>query len=146
MYLKAMFRKARVLRKLAIVGASLALSACSHTVTLFPRDGGGTGSGTLNDGTREIQVQLKGKQYTGKFVRNQSYGFGLGQSFGAGSTGLVMKPGFNTAATMGASNQATAVLTSGADVLRCELVVVNASDGSGVCLDANNAAYDVLIK
>ncbi len=57
-----------------------------------------------------------------------------------------MKPGFNTSAVMGASNQATAVLTSGAEVLRCELVVVNASDGSGVCVDANNLVYDVLIK
>jgi hypothetical protein len=57
-----------------------------------------------------------------------------------------MKPGFNTAAMMGATNQATAVLTSGAEVLRCELVVVNASDGSGVCVDANNLSYDVLIK
>jgi hypothetical protein len=120
--------------------------ACSHTVTLYPRGGGDIGAGTLNDGSREISVTLKGRLYTGKFVRNQSYGFGLGQSFGAGSTGLVMKPGFNTAATMGATNQATAVLTSGADVLRCELVVVNASDGSGVCVDANNVTYDVLIK
>lgn len=122
------------------------LAACSHTVTMYPRGGGDIGTGTLNDGTREIVVTLKGKQYAGKFVRNQSYGFGIGQSFGAAPTGLYMKPGFNTAAMMGASNQATAVLTSGAEVLRCELVVVNASDGSGVCLDANNFAYDLLIK
>lgn len=122
------------------------IAACSHTVTMYPRGGGDIGTGTLNDGSRDITVNLKGKQYSGKFVRNQSYGFGIGQSFGAGSTGVIMKPGFNTSAVMGASNQATAVLTSGADVLRCELVVVNASDGSGVCVDANNLVYDVLIK
>lgn len=122
------------------------LAACSHTVTMYPRGGGDIGTGTLNDGTREIVVTLKGKQYAGRFVRSQSYGFGIGQSFGAAPTGLTMKPGFNTAAMMGASNQATAVLTSGTEVLRCELVVVNASDGSGVCVDANNLTYDVLIK
>lgn len=122
------------------------IAACSHTVTMYPRGGGDIGTGTLNDGSRDITVNLKGKQYTGKFVRNQSYGFGIGQSFGTGSTGLIMKPGFNTSAVMGASNQATAVLTSGSEVLRCELVVVNASDGSGVCVDANNLVYDVLIK
>jgi hypothetical protein len=122
------------------------LAACSHTVTMYPRAGGDIGTGTLNDGSREIVVTLKGKQYVGKFVRSQSYGLGIGQSYGAAPTGLTMKPVFNTAAMMGASNQATAVLTSGAEVLRCELVVVNASDGSGVCVDANNAAYDVLIK
>ncbi|WP_312260641.1 hypothetical protein [Limnohabitans sp.] len=122
------------------------LSACSHTVTMYPRGGGEVGSGSLNDGTREIQVLLKGKRYTGKFVRNQTYGFALGQTFGSAPSGAVLKPGFGTTATMGASNQATAVLVSGSDVLRCDLVVVNASDGSGVCTDSNNLAYDVLIK
>jgi hypothetical protein len=122
------------------------LAACSHTVTMYPRGGGDIGTGTLNDGNREIVVTLKGKQYAGKFVRNQSYSFGIGQSFGAAPTGIALKPGFNTASMMGATNQATAVLTSGTEVLRCELVVVNASDGSGVCTDSNNLAYDVLIK
>lgn len=122
------------------------IAACSHTVTMYPRGGGDIGTGTLNDGSRDIAVNLKGKQYTGKFVRNQSYGFGLGQTFGAGPTGIAMKPGFNTAAMMGATNQATAVLTNGSDVLRCELVVVNASDGSGVCVDEKGVTYDVLIK
>lgn len=113
---------------------------------MYPRGGGDVGSGSLNDGTREIRVQLKGKQYSGKFVRNQTYGFGFGQSFGAAPTGLAMKPGFGTAVTMGASNQATAVLVSGSEVLRCDLVVVNASDGSGICTDSNHLAYDVVIK
>lgn len=132
--------------KLVLLALLPILAACSHTVTMYPRGGGDIGTGTLNDGTREIVVTLKGKQYAGKFVRIQSYGFGIGQSFGAAPTGLTMKPGFNTAAMMGASNQATAVLTSGTEVLRCELVVVNASDGSGVCVDANNLTYDVSIK
>jgi hypothetical protein len=132
--------------KLVLLSFLPILAACSHTVMMYPRGGGETGTGTLNDGTREIVVTLKGKQFSGKFVRNQSYGFGIGQSFGPAPTGLAMKPGFNTAAMMGATNQATAVLTSGAEVLRCELVVVNASDGSGVCVDADNLSYDVLIK
>lgn len=144
--MKVMFHKTMLIRKVAVVYGLLAVSACSHTVTLFPRGGGEAGSGTLNDGTREIQLQLKGKQYTGKFVRNQTYGFGLGQSFGAKPTGLAMKPGFGTTVTMGSSNQATAVLVSGTEVLRCDLVVVNASDGSGICTDSNHLAYDVVIK
>jgi hypothetical protein len=132
--------------KLVLLSFLPILAACSHTVMMYPRGGGDVGSGSLNDGTREIQVLLKGKQYTGKFVRNQTYGFGLDQTFGAAPSGPVMKPGFGTTSTMGASNQATAVLVSGSDVLRCDLVVVNASDGSGVCTDSNNLAYDVLIK
>lgn len=134
------------MQKLVLLSFFPILAACSHTVTMYPRGGGEIGTGSLNDGNREIVVTLKGKQYAGKFVRNQSYGFGIGQSFGATQTGIALKPGFNTAAMMGATNQATAVLTSGAEVLRCELVVVNASDGSGVCVDANNLTYDVLIK
>ncbi len=113
---------------------------------MYPRGGGEVGFGSLNDGTREIQVLLNGNKYSGKFVRNQTYGFGLGQTFGSTQSGLVMKPSFGTNATMGASNQATAVLDSGSDVLRCDLVVVNDSDGSGVCTDSNNLAYDVVIK
>lgn len=104
------------------------------------------GTGTLNDGSREILVMVKGKQFTGKFVRNQTSGFGVSQTFGASQSGLAMKSGFGTTALIGASNQATAVLVSGSDVLRCELVVVNGSDGSGVCIDQDNVTYDVLVK
>lgn len=134
------------MQRLLLISFFPLLAACSHTLTMYPRGSGDLGTGSLNDGTREIHVQLKGKQYTGKFVRNQTYGFGLGQSFGATSTGLAMKSGFATAVTMGSSNQATAVLISGTEVLRCDLVVINASDGSGICTDSNNLAYDVVIK
>jgi hypothetical protein len=134
------------MQKLVLLCLFPLLAACSHSVTMYPRDGGDIGTGTLNDGNREIVVTLKGKQFAGKFVRNQTYGIGIGQSLGAAPTGIALKPGFSTAAMMGSTNQATAVLTSGTEVLRCELVVVNASDGSGVCVDANNKTYDVLIK
>ena len=132
-------------RGLALVLLPFAVG-CSHTVTMLPRGGGESGVGTLNDGSREMVVTLKGKEYRGKFVRNQTYGFGFGQSFGTARSPLATQPGFGTTAMLGASNQATALLTSGSAVLRCELVVVNASDGSGVCVDQDNVTYDVLIK
>lgn len=139
-------QKNRLFSKSAIALSLSVLAACSHTVTMYPRWGGDVVTGSLNDGTREIQLMVKGKQYTGKFVRNQTSSFGVGQTFGASQSGLAMKSGFGTTALIGASNQATAVLVSGSDVLRCELVVVNASDGNGVCIDQDDVTYDVLIK
>ncbi len=126
----------------------LLLSACSHTVTLFPRGGGDIATGTLNDGNRDVVVHLQGKTYTGKFVRNETYGVSVGQSLGVGYLGRLnsMQQGFGTAGSFGSSNQASALLTSGSDALRCDLVVVNASDGSGVCSDRDGQLYDVLIK
>ncbi len=55
----------------------LVLGGCSHTVTLYPRGGGEQAIGTLNDGSRNMSVTLKGITYTGKFVPGQTFGFGV---------------------------------------------------------------------
>jgi hypothetical protein len=75
-----------------------------------------------------MSVTLKGTNYTGKFVRGQTFGFGIGQSFGA-------RPAFGTSMMVGSSNQSSALLisTDGKSVLRCELTVVAAIGGNGVC-------------
>ena len=129
------------MRILIAVLSVLALSACGHIVTLYPRGGGEQATGTLNDGSRNMSVTLKGATYTGQFVRGQTFGFGVGQSFGA-------RPLFGTSMMMGSSNQSSALLVSsdGKSVLRCELTVVAAIGGSGVCVDKDNVTYDMNVK
>ena len=81
------------MRKLVIAISVFALTACGHIVTLYPRGGGDQATGTLNDGSRNMSVTLKGVTYTGQFVRGQTFGFGIGQSFGATptfGTGLII--------------------------------------------------------
>lgn len=129
------------MRKLVIAISVFALTACGHIVTLYPRGGGDQATGTLNDGSRNMSVTLKGVTYTGQFVRGQTFGFGIGQSFGA-------TPTFGTGLMVGSNNQSSALLVSadGKSVLRCELKVVAAIGGNGVCVDKDNVTYDINIK
>jgi hypothetical protein len=119
----------------------LALTACGHIVTLYPRGGGELVTGTLNDGSRNMSINLKGVTYSGQFVSGQTFGFGIGQSFGA-------RPAFGTSMMVGSSNQSSALLVSadGKQVLRCELTVVAAIGGNGVCVDKDNVTYDMNVK
>jgi len=127
--------------KVIIALSVLALTACGHIVTLYPRGGGEMATGTLNDGSRNISINLKGVTYSGQFVRGQTFGFGIGQSFGA-------RPSFGTSMMVGSSNQSSALLVSadGKQVLRCELTVVAAIGGNGVCVDKDNVTYDMNVK
>ena len=127
--------------KVLIVISVLALSACGHIVTLYPRGGGEQATGTLNDGSRNMSINLKGVTYSGQFVRGQTFGFGIGQSFGT-------RPAFGTSMMVGSSNQSSALLVSadGKQVLRCELTVVAAIGGNGVCVDKDNITYDMSVK
>jgi hypothetical protein len=127
--------------KVLIALSVLALTACGHIVTLYPRGGGEMATGTLNDGSRNISINLKGVTYSGQFVRGQTFGFGIGQSFGA-------RPSFGTSMMVGSSNQSSALLVSadGKQVLRCELTVVAAIGGNGVCVDKDNITYDMNVK
>ena len=127
--------------KVLIALSVLALTACGHIVTLYPRGGGEQASGTLNDGSRNMSIYLKGVTYSGQFVRGQTFGFGIGQSFGA-------RPAFGTSMMVGSSNQSSALLVSadGKQVLRCELTVVAAIGGSGTCVDKDNVTYDMNVK
>ena len=127
--------------KVIISLAVLALAACGHIVTLYPRGGGEMATGTLNDGSRNMSINLKGITYSGQFVRGQTFGFGIGQSFG-------VRPSFGTSMMVGSSNQSSALLVSadGKQVLRCELTVVAAIGGNGVCVDKDNITYDMNVK
>jgi hypothetical protein len=129
------------MRKLVTAISALALTACGHIVTLYPRGGGERATGTLNDGSRNMTVTLKGVTYTGQFVRGQTFGFVIGQSFGA-------TPTFGTGLMVGTNNLSSALLISadGKSVLRCELKVVAAIGGNGVCVDQDNLTYDMNIK
>jgi hypothetical protein len=131
--------KSRIKAVVSIVIMSLA--GCGHIVTLYPRGGGDLATGTLNDGSRNMSVTLKGTTYTGKFVPGQTFGFGMGQTFGA-------TPSFGTGMMVGNSNQSSALLvsTDGKSALRCELKVVAAIGGNGVCVDKDNITYDMNIK
>jgi hypothetical protein len=127
--------------KVFIALSVLALTACGHIVTLYPRGGGEMAAGTLNDGSRNMSINLKGVTYSGQFVRGQTFGFGIGQSFGT-------RPSFGTSMMVGSSNQSSALLVSadGKQVLRCELTVVAAIGGNGVCVDKDNVTYDMNVK
>jgi hypothetical protein len=127
--------------KVIISVAILSLTACGHIVTLYPRGGGEQATGVLNDGSRNMSINLKGVTYSGQFVRGQTFGFGIGQSFGA-------RPAFGTSMMVGSSNQSSALLVSadGKQVLRCELTVVAAIGGNGVCVDKDNITYDMSVK
>jgi hypothetical protein len=127
--------------RLLILLVALALTACGHIVTLYPRGGGEQATGTLNDGSRNMNITLKGTTYSGQFVRGQTFGFGIGQSFGS-------RPAFGTSMMVGSSNQSSALLVSGdgKQVLRCELTVVAAIGGNGVCVDKDNITYDMNVK
>jgi hypothetical protein len=88
-----------------------------------------------------MTIVLKGITYTGQFVRGQTFGFGIGQSFG-------VRPAFGTSMMVGGSNQSSALLVSndGTQVLRCEFTVVAAIGGNGVCVDKDNITYDMNVK
>ena len=92
--------------RLLILLVALALTGCGHIVTLYPRGGGEQATGTLNDGSRNMNITLKGTTYSGQFVRGQTFGFGIGQSFGS-------RPAFGTSMMVGSSNQSSALLRSG---------------------------------
>jgi hypothetical protein len=89
-----------------------------------------------------MSVTLKGVTYSGKFVRGQTFGFGLGQTIGGGF------PKIGTTMMVGSSNQSSALLVSedGKSVLRCELTVMAASGGNGVCVDKDGIVYDANTK
>jgi hypothetical protein len=118
-----------------LVALLLALTACTHTITLYPRGGGEQATGTVNDGSKNMEVQLRGDTYAGSYV--------LGQTFGVGMVG-----GANptTVTTVGTTNNATALLVGPKGVLRCEFRIVAAQGGNGVCVDSSNTMYDMLIK
>lgn len=113
----------------------LALAGCTHTITLYPRGGGEQATGTVNDGSKNMEVRLRGDTYTGSYV--------LGQSVGVGIVG-----GANPVpvTTVSSTNNATALLIGPNGVLRCEFRIVAARGGNGVCVDSSNTTYDMLIK
>ena len=117
----------------------LLLAGCTQTITLFPRGGGEQAFGTLNDGSRNMEVVLKGETYTGSYALGQTFGFGTAQTYGA-------NPAFGTGFMAGSNNHATALLTSGRNVLRCEFIIVAVRGGNGVCVDKDNVTYDMLAK
>ena len=116
----------------------LALAGCTHTVTLFQRGGTEQARGTLNDGSKDIEVVLKGETFTGHYVLGQTTGFGM--AFGTGGA-----PVFGVGG--GTNNNASALLTGDkSGILRCEFRIQVAKGGNGICVDRDSMAYDMLIK
>lgn len=117
--------------------ACLAFVGCTHTITLYPRGGGPQATGEVNDGSRNMRVELGGDTFTGSYILGQT--FGVGTAFAGGTVVPVT--------AVGTTNQASALLVSpkGA-TLRCDFRIVAARGGNGVCVDGNNVLYDMLIK
>lgn len=120
---------------------ALILAGCGHMVTLYPRGGGEQATGTLNDGSRNMSVTLKGVTYSGRIMRGQTVGLGFTQSFGG-------SPSFGNALMVATTNQYSAVLvgTDNKSILRCELRLDVAIGGNGICRDKDDLPYDMIIK
>lgn len=129
------------LTRLTLLLVALALAGCGHIVTLYPRGAGEKATGTLNDGSRNMSVTLKGVTYSGRIMRGQTIGLGFSQSFGGA-------PSFGNAIMMATTNQYSAVLTGSDDksILRCELKLDVAIGGHGLCVDRDDVSYDMTIK
>lgn len=127
------------MRSVVAIVSILVLTACSHTITLFPRGGGDQATGTLNDLSKAMEINLKGNRYTGTYSTGRVSSFGFVQRYGA-------RPATGNVFMSGSNNQATALLTGSNGVLRCEFVIDVAIGGNGVCVDTNEAVYDMLVK
>lgn len=86
-----------------------------------------------------MEIRLKGETYTGKYALGETVGIGFGQTFGTRST-------FGSGLIVANDNRASAVLSSGKSVLRCQFVIVAASGGNGVCVDKDDVTYDMLTE
>jgi hypothetical protein len=126
------------MKRSMITVAFILLAGCTHDITLYPRDGGEQATGWVNDGSHNLEVQLRGDTYSGKYVLGQTFGIGMGTTFG-------VRPRFGSGMMVSQNNQAGALLTGPKGILRCDFVIVAAHGGNGVCQDSR-AVYDMLIK
>jgi hypothetical protein len=129
------------MKRIAIVVVVGALSGCSYTMQLMPRDSGTIYSGQVKSngaGGGTLSVALDGRTCSGSFVQAASGdSFGFIQSFGARSTNM------STIQSFGSSQYKALLSCSDNSGLRCD-VVGTSSSGAGVCMDSRSRVYDLM--
>lgn len=120
----------------------LLLAGCSttHTMTLYPRDGGSVASGVLDTGAWSMEVSLDGERYTGSYMGAASSSFGTAGTFGAQPVAVM-------GATKSVTNQYSGLLASeSGKTIRCEFIGEKRVGGNGACITGAGKTYDLLLK
>lgn len=136
------------MRRLAPL-ALLALTACTHNLSLHSREGWPNGDGTANEIGKKVTISLGGKAFFGQYV----YDGGRVGFVTTSSTATAFGPG-GSATAFGSGNATTYLPGSGqgrifatafdGDALRCEFQFSGGS-GLGVCQDNRGKFYDLQI-
>lgn len=135
------------MRLLAIL-AVVALTACSMTVTMMPRDSGRLYTGQVTGaggGSGTMTVALDGMSCTGPIVAvasNQTFGFFSAHGTNTRGTGVST---FGTTATSGDTFAKAILSCVNGSGLRCD-VSGQAGKGGGICVDDSGRVYDVLMQ
>lgn len=107
--------------------------AAQNDVTLMPRGHDARGSGTLDRMRNVLTVDLDGKRYSGTMQMQTA----SSTSYGA----------LGSRTTSTTTNAASALLLGDGGQVRCDFGWDALMTGaSGVCVDAQNRAYDMLVK
>lgn len=118
--------------KYAILLGALVLSGCAGSGKLLRE--GQSYPLTFNSVAKTISTTVKGEQYNGSYVLNNSFGQA------SGFTGSK----FTTVNVIGSATQGRALLTSSTGkVLRCEFAV-NGMSAIGQCQDQAGDLYDLV--
>lgn len=136
-------------RRIAIGLVGLALTGCTHLVTLTPQDGiGPVGRGEapapLVSYSGTMRIDLAGTIYNGEWSLQKDAGF-VGSSFMGGTNGFAS--GMIAGASTNGNGRAYLTEPGGAS-LRCQFTYSESSGtGLGVCqLSGDGKLYDLMIK
>lgn len=124
---------------------------CAYQLTLIPQAGGEKGEGVANEAGRVVNITLRGKTYTGRYVYGGEPGLAFTSSI---ATGTAISGGAMTTATgtgfgvttyvPGSGNGRILVHSEDGDALRCEFMYSEGS-GLGLCEDNAKQLYDLII-
>lgn len=130
------------MKKLVLLGCAVAMSGCSYTMQLMPRDGGALYQGQIKSngaGGGTLSIALDGRTCAGNFVTVASGDtFGLAQTFGTRGISSTTFGAFSGHA------QYKAMLSCSDNTgLRCD-VSGSSTNGGGICVDSKSRVYDMI--
>lgn len=129
------------MKKVLILAACLALSACSYKLSLQQRGGAAVGSGVATDSDNGVKITIGQRVFTGQYAYASDASFGSFVGVGRGRTST----GFVSTASGGGGN----IVARSADGvgLRCQFQYSEMSNqGFGECSDDTGATYDLQIR
>lgn len=121
---------------------AILLAGCAHNLQLLERGTGKIYAGSTSGmGSGTIKVNIDDRIYAGRYVRTGSGNtFGFAQAYGtsSGVTSGYMQ-------SFGGTSTFKAILTApGNHGMRCDLSSDGGGHGGGICVDDQNAVYDVI--